>query len=160
MKCGIKSGPGPLTVFVSSLWIPKKFQPFQNCNKCGKVLHFNWNHILYYSSIVNCFNDYTYTYTAFSIWWHVDGSYPSESGTNSLLRIHRKCFEHFLMSLIFCFWHADCFLFTVAFFNFFKPRKSSPSSSPSFWSTPALLSGSHLHFTADDLPTQITKCYP
>ena len=114
MKCGIKSGR-PLTVFVSSLWIPKKFQPFQNCNKCGKVLHFNWNHILYYSSIVNCFNDYTYTYTAFSIWWHVDGSYPSESGTNSLLRIHRKCFEHFLMSLIFCFWHADCFLFTVAF---------------------------------------------
>ena len=114
MKCGIKSGRH-LTVFVSSLWIPKKFQPFQNCNKWEKVLHFNWNHILYYSSIVNCFNDYTYTYTAFSIWWHVDGSYPSESGTNSLLRIHRKCFEHFLMSLIFCFWHADCFLFTVAF---------------------------------------------
>ena len=112
MKCGIKSGR-PLTVFVSSLWIPKKFQPFQNCNKWEKVLHFNWNHILYYSSIVNCFNDYTYT--AFSIWWHVDGSYTSVSGTNLLLRIHRKCFEHFLMSLIFCFWHADCFLFTVAF---------------------------------------------
>ena len=60
MKCGIKSGR-PLTVFVSSLWIPKKFQPFQNCNKWGKVLHFNWNHILYYSSIVNCFNYYIYT---------------------------------------------------------------------------------------------------
>ena len=56
-----------------------------------------------------------YIHCFFSILWHVDGSYPSESGTNSLLRIHRKCFEHFLMSLIFCFWHADCFLFTVAF---------------------------------------------